>query len=176
MILKNQVIVYLSLETNSSPIHTKAVCMLEDGNKIQGKHKIPWNNPQRSINLGKHITEANKKAVNYTGIFSKVSHLIPEECRLTLYNSFVFSRLTYGTEVYASTEAKFLKCIRTSQNKILKILQFRHQRSPTNDLYTNFKTLKLEEMHKMKLLSVIFKLMHTPDEFPNALTNNLQNN
>ena len=28
--------------------------------------------------------------------------------------------------------------------------------------------LKFEEMHKMKLLSVIFKLVHTPDEFPEA--------
>ena len=117
----------------------------------------------------KHITEVNKKIVKYTGIFSKVRHLIPEECRLTLYNSFVFSRLNYGIEVYANTEAKFLRRIKTSQNKILRILQFRHQRSPTNDLYTNFNILKLEEMHKMKLLSVIFKLVHTPDEFPEAL-------
>ena len=44
----------------------------------------------------KHITEVNKKIVKYTGIFSKVRHLIPEECRLRLYNSFVFSRLNYG--------------------------------------------------------------------------------
>ena len=110
----------------------------------------------------KHTTEVNKKIVKYTGIFSEVRHLIPEEFRLTLYNSFVFSRLNYGIEVYANTEAKFLKHIKTSQNKILRILQFGHQRSSTNDLYTNFKILKLEEMHKMKLLSVILKLVHTP--------------
>ena len=96
----------------------------------------------------KHITEVNKKIAKYTGIFSKVRHLIPEECRLTLYNSFVFSRLNYGIEVFANTEANFLKRIKTSQNKILRILQFRHQSSPTNDLYTNFKILKLKEMQK----------------------------
>ena len=116
------------------------------------------------------MTEVYKKIVKYTGIFSKVrlNDLITEECRLTLYNSFVFSGLNYGIEVYANTEAKFLKHIKTSQNKILRILQFRHQRSPTYDLYTNFKVLKLE-VHKMKLLSVILKLVHTPDKFPEAL-------
>ena len=31
------------------------------------------------------------------------------------------------------------------------------------------KILKLKDMHKMMLLSVIFKLVHTPDEFPEAL-------
>ena len=60
--------------------------------------------------------------------------------------------------------------IKTSQNKILRILKLRHQKLPTNDLYTTFKILKLEDMHKMKLLSVIFKLVHIPDEFPEALT------
>ena len=117
----------------------------------------------------KHITEVNKKIAKYTGIFSKVRHLIPEECRLTLYNSFIFSRLNYGIEIFANTEANFLKRIKTSQNKILRILQFKHQNSPTNDLYTNFKILKLKEMQEMKLLSVIFKLVHTPDEFTEAL-------
>ena len=74
------------------------------------------------ITWEKHIIEVNSKIVKYTGIFSKVRHLIPEECRLTLCNSFVFSRLNYGIEVYANTGAKFLKCIKTSQNKILRIL------------------------------------------------------
>ena len=62
-----------------------------------------------------------------------------------------------------------LERIKTSQNKIFIILQFRHQRSPTNDLCTIFKTLKLEDMHIMKFLSVIFRHVHTPDEFPEAL-------
>ena len=46
MILKNQVIVYLSLETGGSSIHRKAVYTCwRTGNKMQGKHKIPWNDP-----------------------------------------------------------------------------------------------------------------------------------
>ena len=82
---------------------------------------------------------------------------------------FVFLQLNYGIEVYANTEATFLKSIKISQNRIPRILQFRHQRSPTNDLYTTFKILKLEDMQQMKLLSVIFKLVHIPDEFPEVL-------
>ena len=61
-------------------------------------------------------------------------HLIPEECRLTLQNSFVFPRVTYGIEVSANTEAKLLKRIKTPQNKILRILQIKRQRLPTNDI------------------------------------------
>ena len=63
--------------------------------------------------------------LKYVGIFSKMRHLLPEECRNTLYNSFVFSRLNYGIEMYVNTEKKFLTPLKTSQNKLLRILQFK---------------------------------------------------
>ena len=53
-----------------------------------------------------------------------------------------------------------------SKHPKIKSLEFF---SLDNDLYTNFKIFKLEEMNEMKLLSLIFKLVHTPDEFPEAL-------
>ena len=68
----------------------------------------------------KHITEVNTKIVKYTDIFSKVRHLITEECRLILYNSFVFSRQNCGIEVYANTEAKFLNASRYPKIKPLE--------------------------------------------------------
>ena len=55
----------------------------------------------------RHITETNKKIIKCERIFSKIRHLLPEECRNTLYNSFVFSRLNYGIEVYVNTERNF---------------------------------------------------------------------
>ena len=70
----------------------------------------------------------------YAGIFSKVRHLLPEGCGDTLYNSFVFSRLNYGIEVYVNTENKFLTPLKTSQNKVLRTLQFKQRKSPVNDL------------------------------------------
>ena len=53
-----------------------------------------------------YFTETNKKIIKYAGIFSKMRHSLPEECRNTLYNSFVFSRLNYGIEVYVNVLAQ----------------------------------------------------------------------
>ena len=90
----------------------------------------------------RHITETNKKIIKYAGIFSKMRHLLPDECRNTLYKSFDFSRLNYLTEVYVNTETKFLTPLKTSQNKLLRILQFKHRKSPVSDLYKSFEVLK----------------------------------
>ena len=88
---------------------------------------------------------------------------------MALYNSFVFSRLNYGVEVYANTNMKFLSRLKTSQNKILKILQFKYRKSPVDNLYVTFGVLKLADMQKDNLLTIMHKFMHTPNEFPTAL-------
>ena len=114
----------------------------------------------------RHVTETNKKIIKYAGIFNKMRQLLPEECLNTLYNPFVFSRLNYVIEVYVDTEKKFLTPLKTSQNKLLRILQFKHRPSPVNDLYKSFGVLKLTDMHKYNLIILMHKHMHHPNKIP----------
>ena len=96
-------------------------------------------------------------------------HLFPEECHNTLYNSFVFLRLNYGTEVYVNTEKKFLTPLKTSQNKLLRSLQFKHRKCPVNDLYKSSEVLKLTDMHTYNLIILMHKLMHQTNKIPGAI-------
>ena len=90
---------------------------------------------------------------------------------MILYNSFVFSRLNYGVEVYANTNMKFLSQLKMSQNKVLRILQFKHIKSPVNDLYVTSGVIKLADEQKYNLMTIMHKFFHTPNEFPTALKN-----
>ena len=82
-----------------------------------------------------HIHDLNKKLVKVAGIFSKMRYILPSECRIILYNAFVFSRLNYGIELYANlNSSSHLHSLMVTQNKILKILQFKKHRSNTNAL------------------------------------------
>ena len=117
-----------------------------------------------------HIRETNKKIIKYyAGIFGKMRHLFPEECHNTLYNSFVFSRLNYGIEIYVNTEKKCFTPLNTSQNKLLCILQSKHRKSLVNDLYKSFGVLKLTDMPKYNLIILMHKLMHHPNKIPGAI-------
>ena len=64
---------------------------------------------------------------------------------------------------------KFLSQLKTSQNKVLGILQFKHRESRINDLYMTIGALKLTDIQKYSLLTIMHKFMHTPDVFPAAL-------
>ena len=89
---------------------------------------------------------------------------------MTLYDSFVFSRLNYGVEIYANTNMKFLSWLETSRNKVSRILQFKYRKSPVDDdLYVTFGVLKLADMQKYNLLTIMHKFMHSTSEFPVAL-------
>ena len=85
-----------------------------------------------------HIQELNKKMVKYTGIFSKVRHYLPITCRKIVYNAFIFSRLNYGSEIYINTTKKYINPLIATQNKLLRILQFKDIRTPLKDLYREF--------------------------------------
>ena len=91
--------------------------------------KLTWEN---------HIQELKKKMVKYTGIFSKVRHYLPITCRKIVYNAFIFSRLNYGSEIYINTTKKYINPLIATQNKLLRILQFKDIRTPLKDLYREF--------------------------------------
>ena len=116
-----------------------------------------------------HIKELNKKLIQYTGIFSKIGHCLPMTCCKTVYNAFIFSRLNYGSEIYANTTKKYIQPLMVTQNKLLRILQFKHIRTPLRNLYRQFNTLKLKDLHYFNICCIVQKFIHLPNLLPEAI-------
>ena len=93
---------------------TKYLSLILDGN-------LTWES---------HMKELNKKLIQYTGIFSKIRRCLPMTCCKTVYNAFIFSRLNYGSEIYVNTTKEYIQPLMVAQNKLLRILQFKHIRTP----------------------------------------------
>ena len=56
-----------------------------------------------------------------------------------------------------------------TQNKILKILQFKKHRSNTNALYKEYCVLKVEDQHKFNICCLIHKTIHHPGNIPTSM-------
>ena len=123
-------------------------------------HKLTWES---------HIKELNKKLVKYTNIFSKIRDCLPVSCRHTVYNAFISSRLNYGSEIYANTTNKVIQPLIVTQNKILRILQFKNIKTPTNNLYREFGVLKFTDMHDFNICCIVQKFMYLRHLLPEAL-------
>ena len=116
-----------------------------------------------------HIKELNKKLIKYTGIFSKIRHCLPVPCRHTVYNAFISSRLNYGSEIYTNTTKKFIRPLIVTQNKILRILQFRNIKTPINNLYVELGVLKLTDMHDVHICCVVHRFTYLRHLLPEAI-------
>ena len=110
--------------------------------------------------------------MKYAGIFSKVRHYLPITCCKTVYNAFIFLRLNYGSEIYINMTKKYINLLIVTQNKLLRILQFKNKGTPQKDLHREFNTLKLKDLHHYNLCYIVHKFIHTPDLLPEA-TNEL---
>ena len=117
-----------------------------------------------------HNDELNKKLVKYTGIFAKLQHILPMKCRKILYDAFIFSRLNYGVELYANNNTQGqLNTLMITQNKILKILQFKKRNAKTNELYKEFEVLKLQDLHMFNICCLVHKVINNREILPQAI-------
>ena len=123
-----------------------------------------------------HIQELNKKLVKYTGIFSKIRYCLLLTCRHTVYNAFISSKLNYGSEIYVNTPKKFIQPLIITQNKILRILQFKNIRTPINSPYREFGVLKLRDLHDFNICCTVHKFIHFPYLLPDAANTKLCRN
>ena len=93
----------------------------------------------------------------------QIKILCPKGMSHGLHNAFIFPRLNYGIEAYTIAKGDYLRKLITSRNKILRILQFKPY---TNDLYSEVKVLKLEDMLKINLCSLTHNLIYSAYKVP----------
>ena len=55
-----------------------------------------------TFNWGQHVSNLAKSLSKYYGIFNKIKHVIPKRQKMTIFNSFVYSKKCYGIEIYGS--------------------------------------------------------------------------
>ena len=104
-----------------------------------------------------HINDLCKKILSYTGIFYRIRDTLPPACALQLYYAFVYSRISYGIEIYGMASASTLKPLQIMQNRILKTLTKKPRNYSTILLYKNLGLLMINDIHKKCFSTILYK-------------------
>lgn len=115
-----------------------------------------------------HIDIIYKKLMKYVGIFYKIRCKLPLPILKNIYFAFVHPYILYGIEIYANTHNIHLKKLITLNNKLLRILQNKPLKFPINELYLNFDTLAIPELHTQQLLLLVHKFLHHTHLLPSV--------
>ena len=124
-----------------------------------------------NLTWSKHITGIISKITRFAGIFYKLRDIIPRSVLKTIYFSMIYPHMLYGIELYANTCMTYMEPLIKVNNKLLRIIQNKHSRSHTNDLYLNFNSLPIPLLFKFQ----IYKFLHRFNHFRSSLPSIYQN-
>jgi hypothetical protein len=119
-----------------------------------------------------HIDTVYRDLVKYSSIFYKVREKLPSWMLKHIYFTFVHSRILYGIEVYANTCGSYLDKLIKLNNKLLRILQNKTLSTPVFELYLEYNTLPIPQLHIQQLLLFVHKFVHHPDTLPAVFVKN----
>ena len=93
---------------------------------------------------------------------AKLGKLNLQDWKMTKQNiSFVHPHLIHGIEIYANTSLVHISEILTLNNKILRILQNQPYNSAVKDLYVEYNTLPIHQLHIQQLAYFQFTNLFT---------------
>lgn len=118
-----------------------------------------------------HIEYIIQKIIKFSGIFYKLRCIVPPSCVKQIYFALVHSHLLYGVEVYANTFPTYIDPLLKLNNKLLRILQNKPRLTHIKELYSNYQTLTIQDLHKLQIFCIVHKYKYNPHKLPPAYAN-----
>ena len=155
----------IELILNNQPIEEVPV------SKYLGIHldeKLNWKN---------HVSKITSKLNQLTAAFYNLSDYIDKDNINQIYYAYVFPHIKYGIELYGACDLSVMKPLQAAQNKILKILYKKPRRFPTDQLHSELKILKCEDVYKLFIGAFVHQQQHNllPSIFSNYFILNSTN-
>ena len=107
----------------------------------------------------------------YFYLFYNLRKVIPYKFKLQLFNSYVYSRVSYGLHCYGAACKTVLNPVHVVCNKLLKLFLFKNRRFPTNELYKSCNLLQLNDLTKFIACKLIHRSVYPDANTPVQLIN-----
>ena len=104
-----------------------------------------------------HIEKIVTGLTKTCSTFKFMRKYVPNRCKKQLYYAYVYSKITYGIEVYSHTSKCLIDKLQVMQNRLLKILYMKDWYTNTNMLHKQLNLLKVEEIAKLFILKFVQK-------------------
>ena len=115
------------------------------------------------------LQHINNKLTKNIGIICKRRHYVSLNTLKQLYYTLIYPYLDYGLMSWGTACQTKLNKVKIRQNKCLRIIFFANKRESSTPYYVLLEILKLENIFKFKIGSLIHKILYLRKEAPPAL-------
>ena len=112
------------------------------------------------MNWSYHINYLTQHLQKSIGLICKIRHYVNEKTTRMLYYALVYSHLQYGITSWGFADAFYIKPLNTLHNNVLRILANCGYRTKLSPVYKAQNILKLEDIHKLEVRKLMFKIIN----------------
>jgi hypothetical protein len=116
-----------------------------------------------NLNWDSHVDSVCLRISRFIGVLNKLKHYIPIYILMTLYNSLILSRCTYGILAWGCNTTRIYKL----QKKAIRIITNSKYNAHTEPLFKFLELLKIQDIYKMNSLKFYYK--HCHNQLPHYL-------
>ena len=116
---------------------------------------------EKQLSYRKHILNISTKISKSVGIIHKLKSTLPSYILLTLYNTLILPYLTYCIESWHAAPYYLTDSIFVLQKKSIRAVYNLPYNSHTNQFFKNNNILKLKDLYKLSLCSLLFDYIYT---------------
>ena len=134
---------------------------------------------QDNLKWHKHINIIANKVNKYSSIIYQIRDLLDKNCLKLIYNSLVYSILTYVNIIWGNSPITAMKPLVTAQKKIIRTIKYRKRYHPTNNDFYTLKILKIKDINKYFSSIFVYKVINDlnyPNNYFNITGNTLNYN
>ena len=127
-----------------------------------------------------HITGLRAKMSRYTGVLFKIKHLLPQEARILIFNSFVQSHINYCSLVWGFSAKSNIESLFAKQKNGIRAIMPGHVRyffdpetntlpSGTKKAFSYLNVLTIHNMIAKNAVTFMFKLYYHKSSLPDSI-------
>ena len=120
---------------------------------------------EKQLSYRKHILNISTKISKSLGIIHKLKSTLPSYILLTLYNTLILPYLTYCIESWHAAPNYLTDSIFVLQKKSIRAVYNLPYNSHTNQFFKNNNILKLKDLYKLSLCSLLFDYIYIQMEY-----------
>ena len=118
----------------------------------------------KRLNFEERISIVTKKISGSLGVMRKLKNVLPAKALLTLHYSMIHPLLLYSITIRGNTFEKYLKRLRTLQNKAVEVLGVGRWQDHISAYYSQLNILKLEDLYTYEVAK--FRHKHSQIKLP----------
>lgn len=111
----------------------------------------------KKISWKEHVTRLRNKLAKSLAIVYKAREVLNKKALYTLYCTMFLPYISYCLEVWGTTYTSTMTCLITLQKKAIRLICNKRKREHNDKLFYETKILKLLDMVKLKVCTIIYK-------------------